>query len=30
MFLIPDSKACAERYGEGPDTDEMYADTEEE
>jgi hypothetical protein len=21
MFLIPDSKACAERYGEGPDAD---------
>jgi hypothetical protein len=20
MFLIPDSKACAERYGEGPDS----------
>lgn len=19
MFLIPDSKACAEKYGEGPD-----------
>ncbi len=22
MFLIPDSKACAERYGEGPDAGE--------
>ena len=21
MFLYPDSKACAEKYGEGPDTD---------
>lgn len=24
MFLIPDSKACAEKYGEGPDAEEMY------
>ena len=30
MFLIPDSKACAERCGEGPDADKMYANTEEE
>ena len=22
MFMIPDSKACAEKYGEGPDADE--------
>lgn len=22
MFLLPDSKACAERYGEGPDVKE--------
>lgn len=24
MFLIPDSKACAGKYGEGPDAEEMY------
>ncbi len=23
MFYIPSSKACAERYGEGPDADEV-------
>lgn len=22
MFLLPDSKACAEQYGEGPDAEE--------
>ena len=22
MFLIPDSKVCAEKYGEGPDVEE--------
>jgi hypothetical protein len=27
MFLCPDSKACAEEYGEGPDTQE---ETEED
>lgn len=30
MFLVPDSKACAEQYGEGPDTEEMYTDAEED
>lgn len=23
MFLYPDSKACAEKYGEGPDAEEV-------
>ena len=27
MFLYPDSKACAERYGEGPDAEEIPAGT---
>lgn len=31
MFLFPDSKACAEQYGEGPDAeaDEEMEDDEE-
>lgn len=29
MFLVPDSKACAEKYGEGPDA-EMYDSQEGE
>lgn len=24
MFLYPDSKKCAEEYGEGPDVEEVY------
>lgn len=28
MFLIPDSKACAEKYGEGPDAED--ADQEQQ
>nr|DAE03093.1 MAG TPA: hypothetical protein [Siphoviridae sp. ct2QJ10] len=28
MFLCPDSKACAEEYGEGPDSVEENEDTE--
>ena len=26
MFLYPDSKKCAEIYGEGPDVEEVYED----
>lgn len=26
MFLVPDSKTCAEIYGEGPDVEEVYED----
>lgn len=29
MFLLPDSKACAEKYGEGPDVEESE-ETEDE
>lgn len=30
MFMIPNSKACAEEYGEGPDADQgRQADTTE-
>lgn len=28
MYLMPDSKACAEEYGEGPDAE--YEDEEDE
>lgn len=30
MFIYPDSKACAEKYGEGPDAEEMYGSGEVE
>lgn len=30
MFLNPDSKACAEQYGEGPDAEETYEEIEKE
>lgn len=30
MFLYPDSKACAEKYGEGPDAEEYYGVEPEE
>lgn len=26
MFLYPDSKKCAEEYGEGPDVEEFYGE----
>lgn len=29
MFLCPNSKACAEQYGEGPDADEVYDEADE-
>lgn len=30
MFLIPNSKACAEQFGEGPDAEDMYSEVEED
>lgn len=30
MFLVPNSKLCAEMYGEGPDAAEMYGEEMEE
>lgn len=30
VFLYPDSKACAEQYGEGPDVEETYEEIEKE
>lgn len=30
MFLYPDSKACAEKYGEGPDAGEIQEEDEYE
>ena len=30
MFLYPDSKACAEKYGEGTVAEEMYGENEDE
>lgn len=29
MFIFPNSKACAEQFGEGPDADKIYQETEE-
>lgn len=29
MFLFPDSKACAEKYGEGPDAEEIFGEEDE-
>ena len=29
MFLTPNSKACAEKYGEGPDAEEMFDEEED-
>jgi len=29
MFLVPDSKKCAEEYGEGPDVEELEEEVEE-
>ena len=30
MFLYPNSKACAEMYGEGPDAEDYNDDTKED
>ena len=30
MFLVPNSKLCAEMYGEGPDAAEMYGEGPDE
>ncbi len=30
MFLFPDSRACAERYGEGPDAGESEENENED
>lgn len=30
MFLFPNSKACAEKYGEGPDAEEYAEEIENE
>ena len=30
MFLHPNSKACAEMYGEGPDVEDYNDDTKED
>ena len=30
MFLYPNSKACAEMYGEGPDAEDYNNDTKED